>query len=121
METKKSNKFYASCQCCNYETTKPSKWIIHIESQKHKNNGKPKETKCDKCDYTASTHWLLKQHILSQHSTKEDRAKHKLYCDKCDLVFFSNIYYEKHMGGKKHKNMIIALNLLQNNGGITDI
>ena len=42
IETKISNKFYSSCQCCNYETTKPSKWIIHVESQKHKNNGKRK-------------------------------------------------------------------------------
>ena len=110
----RTNKFYAYCECCNYEAIKPSYWIKHVNSQKHMRNGETKSTKCSICDYETSTHWLVKRHILTKHATKEERSKHKLYCDTCDLVFFSDIYYNNHMNGINHKNMVLALSLLPN-------
>ncbi len=109
---KKSSDFYVYCENCNYETKWPADWIKHTKSQKHLRYGKSKETKCDHCDYETSTHWLLKRHILSQHSTKEQRSKYKLYCDTCDIVFFSNVFYNSHMTGKIHNNKVLAISLL---------
>ena len=61
--------------------------------------------KCENCEYASKNHWNLKMHNLSSHSTKEERSKQKYYCDKCDNVFFCSAYYNKHINGKRHKNM----------------
>jgi hypothetical protein len=45
-------------------------------------------------------------HNLSSHTTKEERSKQKYYCDICDNVFFCSAYYNKHINGKRHKNML---------------
>ena len=52
-------------------------------------------------------------HNLSAHSTKEERSKQKYYCDICDNVFFCSAYYNKHIAGKRHKNM---QEFIDNNG-----
>ena len=49
-------------------------------TEKHKRNGNKKEILCNKCDYSGLTHWNLKLHKLSQHSTIEDRKNSKYYC-----------------------------------------
>ena len=115
---KKNSKFYVYCECCDYETKWPGDWIKHTKYQKHLRQGQSKITKCDKCDYEASTHWLLKRHLLSQHSTKEERSKHKLYCADCDVVFFAKIYYDSHIISKRHNNMVLAKSLLPSNNDI---
>jgi len=74
------------------------------EYKKHLRNGKPKTTICSICNFSTSTHWNLKLHILSHHSTKEESRKYKYYCSVCDLVFFCNTYKNKHIAGKIHKN-----------------
>lgn len=99
------------CYLCEYRTTKNSDWIKHQSTRKHLRNGKPKTTKCDKCDFTTSTHWNLKLHILSHHSTKEERQQHKYYCDTCDLIFFCSTYKNKHTNGKIHKNKILCIQI----------
>lgn len=98
-----------SCKYCNYNTDKPSDWLKHCKSQKHKRMGKSKTHKCPDCDYICKTAWNMKLHILSQHSTKEARSNQKYYCADCDLVFFSANYYERHITGIRHKNFVNAI------------
>ena len=54
---------------------------------------------------------VLKYHNLTYHSTIEERQQQKYYCNDCDQVFFCSLYMQKHMNGKMHKNLILALKL----------
>ena len=96
------------CTNCNFETNFASEWLKHIKSQKHERNGLAKTKKCNNCEYEGLTHWNLKMHIMTQHSTIEERSKHKYYCTNCDQVFFCLIYKEKHINGIVHKNKVLA-------------
>ena len=80
--------------------------------------------RCDKCSYVAGNHWILKRHLLTEHSTLEERQgsnevktgpdfaktkflrneeqKHKYYCSTCDYVFFTQLFLERHLLGKHH-------------------
>jgi hypothetical protein len=107
VKDKNKKKFY--CYLCKYKTTMSADWLKHINSKKHERQGKPKTKKCDKCDYEALTHWNLKQHKLTQHSTLEERSKSKYYCELCDLVFFCSAYKKKHEEGKRHKNLELCM------------
>lgn len=98
-----------NCKYCNYHTSKPSDWLKHCKSQKHKRKGEEKTHKCPDCEYVCKTSWNMKLHITSQHSTKETRSDQKYYCADCDLVFFSDSYYQKHITGIKHKNFVNAI------------
>jgi len=100
------NKKDIYCKLCNYTTTKTSDWLKHINSQKHQRNGEKKTTKCDQCDYKSITHWNIKIHKLKIHSTTEERAKEKYYCNVCDYVFFCKTYMDKHLSGKVHQNKV---------------
>jgi len=106
-KTNKKKEFY--CYLCEYKTSVNNDWIKHINSNKHNRDGKPKTTKCDKCNYDAFSHWNLKQHILTQHSTLEERKNSKYYCEVCDLVFFCSAYKNKHDEGKKHKRLELCM------------
>ena len=97
------------CYLCEYTTKKNSDWLKHQNTKRHLRNGKPKTTTCSICDFSTSTHWNLKLHILSHHSTKEERQKYKYYCTVCDLVFFCNTYKNTHFAGKIHKNRELCL------------
>jgi len=101
------------CDCCNYETNMTSFWLRHCETAKHKRNGQKKQHICEVCDYETTGIWNLKAHMLSQHSTPEERSKQKYYCKDCDQVFFSPVYYEKHMAGIKHANYVKAIEELK--------
>ena len=101
------------CEKCNFQSTCPVIWLRHIESQKHKRNGKKKPLICTHCNKSLSNHFTLKIHILTSHSSKEERSKQKYYCDSCDYVFVSKLYYEKHCGGKLHKNVVKTLESLK--------
>lgn len=96
------NNFKYTCQCCSYNTNIRTSWHLHIMSDKHNRNGEKKSTKCELCEYESVSHWNVKLHMLSKHSTKEEREKHKYYCNICDTAFVCNIYMDKHMAGKKH-------------------
>lgn len=92
-----------NCPTCNYHTNVKVNWNVHLMTEKHKRNGLKKAIKCDKCEYEGNNHWNLKLHILSQHSTLEERQKSKYYCASCDQVFFCKTYMDKHNQGSKHK------------------
>lgn len=107
MEDKKT----FNCELCKYNTIKPSDWIKHIESKKHQRNGNKKPRICDICHMEFFSHWNLKYHNLSHHSTIEERRQQKYYCNDCDQVFFCSLYMDKHMEGKRHKNYSLAIKL----------
>ena len=94
--------FKFNCDLCKFNTDIKASWHAHIMSDKHNRLGQKKSTKCDLCNYESVSHWNVKLHVLSKHSTKEDRQKHKYYCNICDTVFFCPTYMERHMNGKKH-------------------
>jgi len=98
-----------TCECCKYSTKKPSDWIKHVETPKHKNAGNKKEYICEECGHKSLNTWNLKLHNLTHHASKEERSKQKYYCKDCDVCFFSSLYMTKHMEGKKHLNYIKAV------------
>ena len=112
MENKKLSRFNHTCEHCNYTATRPSEWLIHIESEKHKRNGQTKTKVCDICNTEFKTHWIQKMHKLKIHATEEERAKMEYYCKECDVFFFSKLYLDKHVNGKIHKNLIKALSTI---------
>ena len=101
--------FKFNCIECNYHTNRSSFWLKHVDSQKHKRRGTLKTTLCEICNHQSFSHWNLKMHILSQHSTKDERISSKFYCGVCDQVFFCELYFDTHNKGIKHKNMIKAI------------
>jgi hypothetical protein len=94
------------CELCDYKTVRTYDFVRHLRSNLHKRGGVPKTNECKECHIIFSTHNTLKHHILSTHSTKEDRSKSKYYCDTCDYVFITKLYYDKHINGVKHKNQV---------------
>jgi hypothetical protein len=105
-------KFTHYCEKCKFQANRPAEWLIHIETQKHKRDGKVKSTICTICDTEFKTHWICKMHVLKLHAPKEERSKCKYYCDTCDVVFFSKLFLDKHCSGKVHLNLVKALNSL---------
>ena len=104
-EEKKHN---FNCYLCKYSTSKSADWIKHQKTRKHLREGIPKTTICNICDFSTSSHWNLKLHILSHHSTKEERQNYRHYCEICDLVFFCSAYKNKHTSGKVHNNRVLC-------------
>ena len=100
------------CETCKYSSNSNSDFLKHVKSQKHIRGGLKSKT-CSICNYECFNHWNLKQHILIQHSTIEERKKQKYYCDICDTIFFFKLYMDKHMIGKKHNNTIEINNLIK--------
>ncbi len=88
-------------------------WNTHLNSTKHKREGKPKSIECVLCERKFINHITQKHHMLTAHSTKEERANEKYYCTPCDLVFISKLYMEKHIAGKFHKLKVKALEFLE--------
>jgi len=103
MQENKEFKYF--CDLCNYGSKSNSDFLKHTKSKKHERGGlKPKI--CIFCDHVCFNHWNLKQHLLTQHSSIEERKKQKYYCEICDSVFFSKLFMDTHMQGKKHNNTI---------------
>jgi hypothetical protein len=90
------------CECCDVHVNHINNWVKHINSSKHKREGKPKSIECVECKRKFINHITQRHHMLSTHSTKEERAKEKYYCDICDYVFISKLYMDKHIQGKIH-------------------
>jgi hypothetical protein len=103
-------RFKHFCEKCNFHANRPSEWLLHIETEKHKRDGQQKSKICDICNLELKSHWIQKIHKLKLHSTIEERSQQKYYCADCDYVFVSKLYYDKHIEGKIHKNLIKALN-----------
>lgn len=98
------------CKCCNYKAKFQSEYNKHVKSQKHLRQGKMKDYKCESCDYTATTHWNLKMHMVLKHYTNEQKKELKYYCQICDNVTFSKLYYDNHINSTSHKNNVILNN-----------
>ena len=112
------SKYY--CELCNYGCNHNSVFKKHQKSDKHSRHGEKKIFKCDKCDYKTNTsHWNLKMHIMSKHSTIEERSKQKYYCVTCDSIFFSPLFYNNHIKSILHINNSV-LNKFNNNEKINN-
>jgi hypothetical protein len=106
MEPTDDLKYY--CECCNYSCIYPSHWSIHINSEKHKNNGirpprrdKVFEPNCKLCNYTTTTETNMKLHYMNHHANKEERKNgFKYYCEECDFGHFSKGLYKLHLEAK---------------------
>ena len=99
------NKPIFFCETCNYGCNHKSVFMKHQKSDKHNRQGEKKIFKCEKCEYKTNTsHWNLKMHIMSKHSTIEERSKQKYYCAICDSIFFSPLFYNNHIKSVLHIN-----------------
>jgi len=121
METINNNEvkeFKFNCEKCNYKCQFECQWIKHCKTELHK-TGKRKKIirknhkqpeKCKLCDYETKNTFLMKKHILNEHSTKEVREKEfKFYCSYCDFGTFSKDTIKIHNETNKHKNFILVL------------
>jgi hypothetical protein len=98
------------CEQCKFQTNIKTKWEAHEKTEKHK-TGKRKVRsdyegphKCDKCNFESENNTNYKQHILNEHSNKEDRERgFKHYCKHCDFGTFAKILFEKHKNSERHK------------------
>jgi hypothetical protein len=97
-------KYYAVCECCNYKALDKSKWEKHLNCQKHKRNGKYKfeDYVCEICGYCAVHTYNFKIHKIVCHGTIEEKKSALFYCKCCNMAFFCDLFYNKHMKSKKH-------------------
>ena len=102
------------CETCNYSCEYKYEFDKHSESKKHKRNGKPIEYKCDKCEYIGLNKWNLTMHQATKHYTKEQKKAMKYYCNMCNTICFSQLYYNNHLNSTSHKSKTIIMNA--NNG-----
>ena len=100
------------CECCKFSCKFESTWIQHVNTSKHKNNGKcirinkkvNNNTKCDKCDFIAKHKEGLNTHNLLKHSNPQDRKeKFTYYCNNCDFGTHYETIYKTHCETKKHQ------------------
>ena len=99
-----------NCETCNFRCNEKSRWQIHIDCIKHKTGKKKirsdyKESfKCEKCEYETKNIVTYKEHILNEHSNRQERKEgFKHYCELCDYGSMSTIIYERHEKTEKHK------------------
>lgn len=103
-------KFPYQCEKCNYKCKFKSEYDRHCNSVLHKTGKRGvKKNKvnrvCQICKlYEASCNTNLKNHILINHKTAEEREKeYPNYCKTCDYGSFSKKLFDKHLTTKKHK------------------
>ena len=97
------------CDCCNFDAHSPTEWIKHVETKKHLRNGikLSDNLKCEDCGFVSINSYNFNVHKILVHGTPAERkAKSKFYCDDCDIGFFCELYYNRHMISKKHSNMV---------------
>jgi hypothetical protein len=102
-------KFPYQCEKCNYKCKYKSEYERHCNSVLHKTGKRGvKKNKvnmvCQFCKlYEASCNTNLKNHILINHKTAEEREKeYPNYCKTCDYGSFSKKLFDKHLITKKH-------------------
>lgn len=109
-------KYYAICDCCNYKALDKSKWEKHVNCQKHKRNGKYKfeDCICNICGYCAVHTFNFKIHKIVCHGTSEEKKTAPFYCECCNMAFFCNLFYTKHMESKKHIAKLYRQDIINN-------
>ena len=92
-----------------YKCSYLSEWNEHSTSKKHtgqkrkERSDKILEEQCKFCQYKSNKTTNMKLHILTNHSTKEDRKKGmKYYCDKCDFGTNAEVLFNRHLETQKH-------------------
>ncbi len=116
MEIEDNEKPKYICDKCDYKCNYDSEWLKHCNTELHK-TGKRKvrsdlkePLKCKDCLYNTKNKTMMKQHILNEHSTKEQREKEfKFYCKYCDFGTFSKKTLEIHNNTNKHQKYIMRL------------
>ncbi len=106
------------CDICNYSCIYESHWLKHLKTRSHNNNGietrirkKKRDILCTICNKEFTPYNKLRAHILSKHSTKEEREEEfPYYCNFCDFGTFGKCLLDKHYNSKKHQNIILLLN-----------
>jgi hypothetical protein len=105
-----NKKYNYNCEDCKFYTNAKSAFDNHLRTGKHL-TGK-RTTRCDKrnfdkcphCEYKNTNITNMTQHILNNHSTKEERkTKFKFYCEICDYGTFGKSSYKSHLDSEKHK------------------
>ena len=109
MDSKK--KFH--CDTCNYSAVYKSEYDKHIKSKRHKRGGHNIDYKCGDCDYTGLNRWNLTMHQATTHYTIKQKKELKYYCDVCDCICFSALYYNTHIASPLHKSKVIINNAEQ--------
>ncbi len=101
------------CAKCDFRAPRVCEFIRHCKSSKHQRNGEKKPIICNICNKQVSSHFILKSHILINHSSIDDKKKHKYYCETCDTIVTTQHKLDIHNETKVHKNKILAIELLK--------
>ena len=101
-------KYYQTCEYCNYKALDRSKWIKHINSQKHKRGGKTKieNNICEICGYWSVHTGNFQVHKICAHGTVEQKKQAPFYCKCCNKAYYSDLFYQNHLKSKKHNDEI---------------
>lgn len=115
--------FKFNCDECDFHANYESLWLKHTNTELHK-TGKRKSRsdkriihQCPKCEYKLQPqgNTNMKQHILNEHGTKEDREKgFKYYCKYCDYGTFAKPLYTRHNNTEKHKHIAQVIEEMKN-------
>ena len=102
-----------TCEQCHISFLYKSKYDTHLKSKKH--TGEAKKTRLDKifepqcryCNFVAAHLTSMQTHLLTKHSTLEERQKQfKYYCKECDFGTMGEILWKRHQETKKHLTQI---------------
>lgn len=100
---------FFTCDKCNISFDYKSKYETHLKSKKHTDQprkeriDKKYDPRCKFCDFTTSQPTNMQVHILTKHSTPDDRKTNfKFYCEKCDFGTMGEILYKRHLETNKH-------------------
>lgn len=106
----KEIKYKYVCDKCDYKCRFDCEWKKHCETTLHKTGERKKKDnykqpeKCKHCNYLTKNNFLMKKHVLNEHSTKDEKKKEfKYYCENCDFGTYSKDTFEVHKNTNKHK------------------
>ncbi len=104
------NKKKFICEKCNFNGIGPTDLLRHFKSKKHNRGGlkiHEVDYKCEDCSYETNNPVYMKKHKISMHATPEEKkSKCYKYCDDCNVGFFSQSSYIKHLNTNLHKNIV---------------
>lgn len=101
-----------TCKMCDYSTTTPSKYDIHLSSRDHTNRHKLRATYCDVCQVQCKNNVDYDIHTATQKHKKKigeivEPAEYR--CNACDYTTPSKYLYKAHCDTKTHRNKMEAL------------
>jgi hypothetical protein len=109
------------CIRCKFNTNYESLWNRHVNTEMHKTGKKKIRSdkicieQCPECDYQSKINTNMRQHILNNHVSKEEKEKEfTYYCKYCDFGAFSKPLYTEHIKTKKHRQIKEILSKIVN-------